>query len=181
MEYESGKGGKNMIMMLMIFCIQVVYVSLFTMRTIFTLKGQRYYAAGISIVEVSIYITGLTLVLNNLDDPKNLAAYCIGYALGILSGSKIEELLALGYVTVQIITEREDCGLAALLREKGFGVTSWYAEGKDASRLVLTVLAKRKYEKELFRIVEEANDKAFIISHEPKHFRGGFWVKQIQE
>lgn len=132
-------------------------------------------------MEVSIYITGLTLVLNNLNDPKNLAAYCTGYALGILTGSKIEELLALGYVTVQIITEREDSELATLLRDRGFGVTCWYAEGRDASRLVLTVLAKRKYEKDLFKIVEEASDKAFIISHEPKHFRGGFWVKQIQE
>jgi uncharacterized protein YebE (UPF0316 family) len=98
-----------------------------------------------------------------------------------LVGSKIEELLALGYVTVQIITEREDCQLADILRDRGFGVTCWFAEGRDASRLVLTVLAKRKYERDLFKIVEESSDKAFIISHEPKHFRGGFWVKQLQQ
>jgi uncharacterized protein YebE (UPF0316 family) len=173
--------GYIMKILLMIFCIQIVYVSLLTMRTILTLKGQRYQAAAISLVEVLIYITGLNLVLKNLDDPKNLIVYCIGYALGILVGSKIEELLALGYVTVQIITEREDCQLADILRDRGFGVTCWFAEGRDASRLVLTVLAKRKYERDLFKIVEESSDKAFIISHEPKHFRGGFWVKQLQQ
>jgi uncharacterized protein YebE (UPF0316 family) len=72
--------GYIMKILLMIFCIQIVYVSLLTMRTILTLKGQRYQAAAISLVEVLIYITGLNLVLKNLDDPKNLIVYCIGYA-----------------------------------------------------------------------------------------------------
>jgi uncharacterized protein YebE (UPF0316 family) len=170
-----------MAIMAMILVIQIVYVSLFTVRMIFTLKGQRLLAASISTIEVLIYITGLSLVLKNLDDPKNLAVYCIGYAIGILSGSKIEEMLALGYVTVQIIAEREELCLLKALRERGFGVTSWLAEGRDGDRLVLEVLTKRKHEKELFKLVEEICSNAFIISHEPRNFRGGFWTKQLRQ
>jgi uncharacterized protein YebE (UPF0316 family) len=147
---------------------------------IFTLKGQRLLAAVISSVEVFIYISGLSIVLSNLEDPQNLLVYCLGYALGVIAGSKIEEWVALGYVTVQIISKREDCNLASILREKGYGVTSWLAEGRDGDRLVLEVLAKRKHERKLFKLVESLDSNAFIISHEPRSFRGGFWVKAVK-
>ncbi|WP_265332389.1 DUF2179 domain-containing protein [Zhaonella formicivorans] len=170
-----------MMMILIILGIQIIYVSFFTVRMIFTLKGQRTLASMISAVEVFIYMTGLSLVLKNLDDPKNLAAYCVGYAIGVLVGSKIEEWVALGYVTVQIITGQEDSQLAEMLREQGYGVTSWLAEGRDGARLVLEVLTKRKFEPHLFKLVDSISEKAFIISHEPRNFRGGFWVKTLKQ
>lgn len=168
-------------MVLIILGIQIVYVSLLTLRMIFTLKGERLLAAAVSTIEVLIYMLGLSLVLNNLGDPKNLAAYCLGFACGILIGSRIEEWIALGYVTVQIITKSDDIELAAILRENGYGVTSWAAEGRDGPRLMLEVLTKRKHEKHLFKLVDSLSDTAFIISHEPRNFRGGFWVKSVRQ
>lgn len=93
-------------MVLIILTINIVYVSFFTIRMILTLKGQKYLAAALSTFEVIIYIIGLGLVLDNLDEIQNLIAYAIGYALGVLVGTKIEEMLALGYVTVKVITNR---------------------------------------------------------------------------
>lgn len=165
---------------LIILAVQITYVSLFTMRMIFTLKGRSNLAAVISMAEVFIYMSGLTLVLNNLDNPLNMLAYCLGYGLGILTGTKIEEKMALGYVTVQIICHREEVFIADTLRENGYGVTCWLAEGRDADRLVMEVLAKRKNERHLYRLVESLSKDAFVISHEPRHFRGGFWVQRVK-
>lgn len=79
------------IMVLTIFVINIVYVTLSTTRMILTLKGYRYIAAFMSIVEVTVYVVGLGLVLDNLDAIQNLVAYALGFGTGIIVGSKLEE------------------------------------------------------------------------------------------
>lgn len=169
-----------MTMVLIILAINIVYVSFFTVRMILTLKGQKFLAAAISSIEVMIYVIGLGLVLDNLDNIQNLIAYAVGYALGVLLGSKIEETLALGYVTVKVITNHYDEQLPNKLRDVGFGVTSWLAEGRDGHRLMMEILTKRKRQQELYSHILAYDSKAFIISHEPQHFHGGFWVRGIK-
>lgn len=164
---------------IIILAIQIIYVSFFTLRMMLMLKGKKYLAASISMIEVSIHITGLSLVLDRLDNPINLVAYSLGYGLGILVGTLIEERLALGYVTVQVITQFVNGYLPDSLRERGYGVTSWFAKGKDGDRLVLYVLTKRKNQHRLCQAINELDPKAFIMSHEPRFFHGGFWAKKV--
>ncbi|CEH30376.1 hypothetical protein AM501_07295 [Aneurinibacillus migulanus] len=171
--------GKAVEQLLIIFTINIVYVSFFTIRMIMVMKGQKLLASFISTIEVFIYLMGLSLVLDSLDNPFNLAAYCIGWGTGVYMGSKIEEMLALGYVTVQIVLDSAHNDISRVLREKGYGVTSWEANGKDGQRVVMNVLAKRRNEKKLYDTIKELAPKAFVISYEPKFFHGGFWTKRI--
>lgn len=164
-----------------ILAIQVVYVSAYTLRMILTLKGQKYIAAVISILEITIYVLGLNMVLNYLDQIVYLIVYALGYALGILFGSWIEEKLALGYVTLKVISIAPNSGLPVLLREKGFGVTSWIGTGKDGERLVMEILSRRKYQDKVYNLVLECDPKAFVITIEPKRFHGGFWTKVLKQ
>lgn len=159
--------------------INVVYVSLYTLRMIFVIKGQKVLASLLSVVEVFAYMTGLGIVLQNLDNPWNFAAYCIGYGLGVYCGSRIEEYIALGYVTVQVTVDCVEIELPTKLRECGYGVTSWLADGKDGKRLMMQVLAKRSNERKLTKMLDKLCPKAFVISFEPKNFKGGFWVKRV--
>ncbi|WP_207649715.1 DUF2179 domain-containing protein [Desulfosporosinus hippei] len=166
-------------LILIIIGINVVYVSLYTLRTIFVIKGQKGLASALSIVEVFVYMTGLGIVLQNLDNHWNLAAYCIGYGLGVYTGSRIEEYLALGYVTVQVTVDCVEIEIPTKLREYGYGVTSWLADGKDGQRLMMQVLAKRSNERKLIDILDKLCPKAFVVSYEPKNFKGGFWKKRM--
>src|SRR5690606_17130591 len=108
-------------MVLIIFVINIVYVSFFTIRMILTLKGYRYSAAFVSMIEIVIYIVGLGLVLDNLNEIQNIIAYALGYGSGVIVGTKIEEKMALGYITVNVITAGIDYEMPRLLREKGYG------------------------------------------------------------
>jgi uncharacterized protein YebE (UPF0316 family) len=168
-------------MMVIIFVINIVYVSFFTIRMILTLKGYRYFAALLSVVEVTIYVVGLGLVLDNLNEIQNLVAYAAGYGLGVIIGMKIEEKMALGYITVNVITKEYDRDLPGLLRDQGFGVTSWAANGLEGDRMALQILTPRKYELKLNTFIKELDPKAFIISYEPKSIHGGFWVKTVRK
>ncbi|GEN83694.1 UPF0316 protein YebE [Sporosarcina luteola] len=169
-----------MTMVLIIFVINIVYVSFFTIRMILTLKGYRYVAAVVSMVEVVIYIVGLGLVLDNLNEIQNIIAYALGYGIGVIIGSKIEEKLALGYITVNVITADVDYEMPRLLREKGYGVTDWSANGLEGKRSAMQILTPRKDELKLYDTIKQLDPKAFIIVYETKTIHGGFWVKSVR-
>lgn len=160
--------------------INILYVSLFTLRMMIVIKGYRVLASVISMGEVFIYLMGLTIVLDNLDEPLNIAAYCFGWGLGVFIGSKIEAYLALGYVVMEVIVESSDTTVPGKIREQGYGVTSWVADGKDGKRLVMKVLAKRKSEQKLKKLILSFCPKAFMISYEPTHFNGGFMLGRLR-
>ncbi|QDP39228.1 DUF2179 domain-containing protein [Radiobacillus deserti] len=168
------------LMILIILSVNIIYVAFNTIRMILTLKGRRYIAAFVSIFEVTIYVLGLGLVLDNLNQIQNLIAYAIGFGIGVVVGSKIEEKLALGYITVNVISSNPDIPFTKQLREKGYGVTSWAAYGMDGDRLAMQILTPRKYELKLYQTIKEIDEKAFIIAYEPKQIYGGFWVKQVK-
>lgn len=171
----------GLVMVVIILLINVIYVSFFTIRMILTLKGQRYLAAVISMFEVVIYVVGLGLVLENLNEIQNLVAYALGYGLGVLAGMKLEEKLALGYITVNVITTEESKDLPRLLRDHGYGVTNWLANGREGDRMAMQILTPRKYELKLYQTINEFDPKAFIVSYEPKSIHGGFWVKSVRK
>lgn len=168
------------ILVVVIVVVNIFYVSFSTIRMILTLKGRRYLAAFVSIWEVFVYIAGLSIVLDNLDGIQNILAYALGYALGIITGSMIEERLALGYITVNVVSSNPILNFTERLREEGFGVTSWTSSGMDGDRLSMQILTPRKQELRLYRLIAEIDPKAFIVAFEPKHIQGGFWVKQVR-
>ncbi|OES45415.1 DUF2179 domain-containing protein [Domibacillus iocasae] len=168
-------------MVFIILLINIVYVSFFTIRMILTLKGYRYTAAFVSTIEVVIYVVGLGLVLDNLNEIQNLIAYAVGYGIGVVVGMKIEEKLALGYITVNVITKEYDKDLPKTLREEGYGVTNWAANGLEGERMAMQILTPRKYELKLYGRIKDLDPKAFIIVYEPKSIHGGFWVKQVRK
>ncbi|MBO8157232.1 MAG: DUF2179 domain-containing protein [Bacillaceae bacterium] len=170
----------GIIMLAIILSVNIVYVSLLTVRMIFTLKGRRYIAAAVGTFEITIYTLGLGLVLENLNEIQNLIAYALGFGLGVIAGMKIEEKLALGYITVNVISSNPDIEFTRKLREKGYGVTSWDAYGMEGNRLAMQILTPRKYELNLYEAIKTIDPKAFIIAYEPRHIHGGFWVKQVK-
>ncbi|WP_232322321.1 hypothetical protein [Brevibacillus parabrevis] len=42
------------------------------------------------------------------------------------------------------------------------------------------LLAKRSNEKKLWQLIYQIAPKAFVISFEPKHLKGGFWVNRLR-
>src|SRR5699024_1082248 len=115
-------------------------------RMILTLKGRRYLAAFVSLFEITVYVLGLSLVLDNLNEIQNIVAYALGFGIGVIVGTKIEEKLALGYITVNVTSTNPDIALTKKLRDKGYGVTTWFAYGMEGDRLAMQILTPRSEE-----------------------------------
>lgn len=172
---------ENAYSIVFIICVvNIFYVTFFTMRMILTIKGRMYLAALVSVFEVSVYILGLSIVLDNLDGIQNIIAYAVGFAIGVIVGSKIEERLALGYTTINVVSSDPSLNFSSYLREKGFGVTSWMSSGMEGNRLSMQILTSRKREQDLYNYISEIDPKAFIVAYEPKYVKGGFWVRQVR-
>lgn len=171
----------NWLLLGQIFLINLLYITLNTIRVILTMRGYRKAAPLLAIIEVTIYTVGLSLVMEYLSNPIYLIAYALGFGVGIYTGMLIEDRLALGYSVIHIITDSLDHSLAENLRELGYGVTIETGYGRDGERLILTALAPRSKETQLFKAIGELSPTAFYYSSEAKYIKGGFWTKSIRK
>lgn len=169
----------NWLLLGQIFLINLLYITLNTIRVILTMRGYRKAAPLIAVVEITIYTKGLSMVMQYLSNPIYLVAYALGFGVGIYTGMMIEDRLALGYSVIHIITNSMDHTLADGLRKLGFAVTIETGYGRDGERLVLTALTPRSNEMQLFKAIDELSPTAFYYSSEAKYIKGGFWTKNL--
>lgn len=156
-------------------------MTLSTLRMLLTMKGYQSVAPLIAMVETAIYVIGLGLVLDNLDNAINIIVYAIGFGVGIYTGMKIEDRLALGHILATAILPENGWEVAEELREKGYGVTISKAHGREGNRYVLEILTSRSNERSLYRLINEIEPRAFVVSYEPKFINGGFWTKKMRK
>ncbi|CEP67094.1 Uncharacterised protein family UPF0316 [Moorella glycerini] len=158
----------------LIFLARVTDVSLATLRMLLLVRGKRFYAAGIGIFEVTIYVVALKYVVDRLNDPASLVFYAMGFATGNIVGSLIEEKVALGQVTVQVITLHNPLELAETLRAAGFGVTITEGQGRDGSHPILNLSFPRRQLNTIQQMVNNWDPEAFVVVHEARTTHGGF-------
>jgi len=161
----------------LILILQLVYVPFLTLRTIFLVKNITFLAAIFGMLEMLVYVFGLSLVFSG---KQSMLSMVVGFGLGIFLGAKIERKLAIGYVYTTINTQNKNEELVKFLRNEGFAVTIYIGEGRDSNRYKYEILTKRNREGELFQIVEQFEPNAFIISYEPKSFKGGFLLARMK-
>ncbi|NLC66718.1 MAG: DUF2179 domain-containing protein [Clostridium sp.] len=170
-----------MINIILILILQLIYVPLLTLRTIFLVKNMTVTASVFGFLESLIYVFGLSLVFSGDQGPLAMLVYAIGFGLGILIGGAVEKKLAIGYNNFAVNLMDRNLVLIDDLREKGFGVTVYEGEGRDSKRYKLEILTKRNREEELLDLIESYEENAFIVSYEPKRFKGGFLVNSMQK
>jgi uncharacterized protein YebE (UPF0316 family) len=165
---------------LLILLLQLIYVPLLTLRIIFLVRNITVLASIFGVAEMLIYVFGLSLVFSGDQNIIAMVVYAVGFGIGFIYGTKIEQKLAIGYIYVTINTQSKNFELIDLLRTNGFGVTLYIGEGRDGNRYKLDILTKRNREGELIATVEKFEPTAFIISYEPRYFKGGFLLDRIK-
>ncbi|WYP28134.1 DUF2179 domain-containing protein [Alkalihalobacillus sp. FSL W8-0930] len=165
---------------LLVFVVQLLYVPILTIRTIMMVKGMKERAAAMGALEGIIYVVALGIVFSDLSNYYNMIAYALGFAVGLYIGAIIEEKLAIGYLTFEVNIPTRNQELIDRLREVGFSVSSSAVEGMTSTRYQLDCTARRDREKEFIRVVTEYEPAAFIVSFEPRSFKGGYITKAMK-
>jgi uncharacterized protein YebE (UPF0316 family) len=158
---------------LLIFIARVADMSLATIRTLFLVRGRSWQAGAIGFFEAMIYIIALNQVFQNLNSVGSFFFYAAGFACGNILGAYFEEKLAIGFLTVQIVPRSYPTILIDKLREAGFGVTTWDAEGAKGKHQVLLVVISRCDRDRLISLVNQYEASAFISISEARTKHGG--------
>jgi uncharacterized protein YebE (UPF0316 family) len=144
-----------------IFCARVTDVSIGTMRTIFVVRGYRFFAAVLGFFEVTIWIVAVSGVIGNLHRWQNVVAYGLGFATGNAVGMWIEQKLALGMQAVQFISPSRSAAVAEGLRLAGFGVTEVKGRGRDGDVSVSFVVVPRREAPLVVKVAEGIDPDVF--------------------
>ncbi len=170
-----------MLNIILILVLQLIYVPILTLRTIFLVKNMTLIASLLGFAEALIYVFGLSLVFSGEQGPIAMLVYALGFGLGILIGGAVENKLAIGYNSFQVNLMDKNTDLILRLRNEGFGVTVYEGEGRDSQRYRLDILTRRNREEELMDLIGEYEPRAFIVSYEPRRFKGGFLVNSMKK
>lgn len=158
-----------------IFCARILDVSMGTIRVLLLMRGQKFYAAAIGFFEVIIFIVVLGMVVNELDNPLNLVMYGAGFATGNIVGSWLEEKLAVGLLTVQIISKQHSKVLVETLRDNGYGVTVIDSCGRDGKFDMLNMQIKRKDMAEVQKTISLTDASAYVTIYDTRKALGGYF------
>ncbi len=153
---------------LIIFGIRVVGITISSFRTILMVKGEKFLTFITSFVETVLYVIGLNLVLQHLDNFLNLSVYSLGFAIGNYIGMLIDEKMGIGYETFIIIPSTCNGEIIRLLRNSGYIVTNVKGEGLKGEKDILYVTLKRKDLKKFERLIKEIDKDAFYFTLETK-------------
>lgn len=141
-------------------------------------QGLKVQASLIGFVEMVLYVLALNSVVGSLDNPLNLLAYAGGFAAGNYVGVYIENKIALGKLSAQIILKTTDnYELIDLLRDNGFGVTIFEGKGISGKKEILNVALNRKNLIKLRNLVYEYDDTAFMTVSNISPIRGGYFSR----
>lgn len=162
---------------ILIFVARVIDVSMATVRTLLVVQGLKIQASILGFFEIIIYVLALNSVVGALDNPMNLLVYAIGFAMGNYVGITIENKIALGKMSAQIILKTMDNDeLIDILRDNGFGVTIMQGKGIKGKKEILIVALNRKDVVRLRNLVYEIDDTAFMTVNSISPIRGGYFT-----
>lgn len=159
---------------LLIFLLRITDVSMGTIRMILVTRGQRKMAALLGFVEVTIWVVAISQVFANLNSIWNILAYSGGFAAGTLTGMWLEGKMALGTVSVYIVSAQKGEAIADAVRRAGHGATELPAWGQSGPVALIDVVLPRRELVGLTDLVNDIDASSFITVDDNRQVLRGY-------
>lgn len=162
-----------------IFFGKIIEVTLSTLRMVLINKGEKLKGSLLAFVEVIlwVFITG-TVLVGFAEAPLKALVFAVAYALGNYLGCWLEEKLALGLSTVEVITTEEEAeNLVNIIRNNNLAVTVVDGQGKEGKRKILKIHLKRSRINATCRLINKNTTNCMISVSSVKVLRGGYIKK----
>jgi len=160
---------------LLIVLARIVDVSLGTMRIISIGRGYKFIAPLLGFFEILVWLLAIRQIMQNLTNIFYYLFYSGGFAAGTFIGMYIEEKLAIGILSVRIITRKDASELINFLRSANYGVTSVVAQGSTGQVNVIYIIVKRSDVQNVIEIINRFNPNAFYLIEDIRFAREGIF------
>ncbi len=180
---EAFAKGSTVWVYLFIFFGKILEVSFGTLRIVLINRGERTVGSLIAIIEITLWLVIASSVLTGFkEDFLKGIVYALAFACGNYIGSWLDELLAFGLSSMQVVLpdpasakEAEAC-----LRSKGFGVTTLDVHGRDDDHSMLMMTMQRKRLPEALTILEDHCNGAVVTVSDIKVQHGGYLERAVR-
>jgi uncharacterized protein YebE (UPF0316 family) len=159
----------------LIFSLRVLDMTLDTLRVLFVMRGRKKIAWVLGFFQSAIFVLAIGRVLTQLDNPLNIIGYAAGFATGNVVGMLIEERIAIGHISLSIISPRRGSAIVAHLRQNGYAVTELSGRGKDGMVSMLNCSVLRKQVDSVYQLISEIDPEAFVTAEDVRPVKHGYW------
>ena len=163
-----------------IFFGKIIEVSISTLRIVLINRGERVKGSFVAVFEMLLWLTITGTVLTGFQkDIFRGLVFSLAFACGNYAGSWVEEKLAFGMASIQVILPDSDAsrGLTELLRENDFAVTVIKGKGRDLDREILFLHTKRRRIPRAVELINQKLQGAVIVINDARTVKGGYIKK----
>ena len=177
-EFITMLGNIHPILVCLLVCAaKIVEITIQSLKTCMMVKGQRLKAAGLGLIECTIWGLVISTIIGTLGDNLLLLMfYGVGYATGLFLGSTIESKIALGTSNLELIASDDSTKkICEYLKENNRGYTVLEGHGsKEKMNMIFIVLPRREAAKTLREIRAVCDNKVFVSVSEVSKYAGGY-------
>lgn len=160
---------------LAIFFGRIADVTLGTLRINFIVKHRKVFAALVGFIEVTIFILVISRVIQDINSNIfGVLAYGAGFASGTAIGMTISDKLSRDMISINIITKKKEQAITDMLREAGFGATTYQGVGREGKVCVINVVCKQSCLAKINDVVFDIDSSAFLYTNPLGTQRGGY-------
>ncbi|MDL2217650.1 DUF5698 domain-containing protein [Christensenellaceae bacterium OttesenSCG-928-M15] len=170
---------KSVWIYVIIFFGKFTEVTTSTLRIVLINRGIRSLGCLLSVFEIILWLVITSTVLTGFQsDPLKIIFYAAAYACGNFMGSWLDEKLAFGLSSVQIVVKDIDTAhnLTQVMREAGYGITTMDVHGiDDEQRYMMVTMIRRKQVAPVMGIINRVAENALITVSDVKVQKGGYY------
>ena len=159
---------------LLIFAVRVVGIGLSTVRILLMGRAHKAAVASIAVVEALTFVVTFGKVAQDLNNTPNVMGYCLGFATGTWIGMLIEERMAAGFATVNVVSLNSSLPIVEAIRAAGFGATRSAGEGATGSVGLVRSVARRRDTPRIVQVVQRVDPEAFVTIEETRSVWRGY-------
>lgn len=160
---------------LFIFLSRILDVSIGTLRIVFLGRGMRLLAPLCGFFEVLIWLMAVSRIMGDVTSWINYIAYAGGFAAGNFVGMYIEGRLAMGLLSVMIITRGDAAALLQKFAQGNFGVTQVGAQGVQGKVRMIYLIIKRKDLSRVSAMLKTEQPDSFVVVNDVRTVAGGIF------
>ena len=162
---------------LIVCAAKIVEITIQSLKTCMMVKGQRLKAAGLGLLECTVWGLVISTIIGTLGDNLFLLAfYCVGYATGLFLGSTLEGKIALGTSSIQLIANDANTELITeFLKDNDRGYTVFPGQGStDRMNMIFIVLPRRDVVSITKQIRKMCKNNVFVVVDDVNKYTGGY-------
>ena len=162
---------------LLVCVAKIIEITIQSLKTCMMVKGQRLKAAGLGLLECTIWGLVISTIIGTLGDNLLLLAfYCVGYATGLFLGSTLESKIALGTSSLQLIANDEKTAIITeylKANSRGYTVLDGYGS-TEKMNMIFIVLPRRDVTPVFKQIRKLCENNVFVVVDDVNKYAGGY-------